>query len=68
MGGDNQPRQERQQELEGVLPLGRCNFEGVSERMAGRWRLTRRRTGGNHLSFISYMRKWFWVICFGSNT
>lgn len=45
MGGDNQLRQERQQELEGALPRGRCNFVRVSVRMAGRWRQTRRRRG-----------------------
>lgn len=43
MGGDNQPRREGHQELEGVLPPSRCNFVGVSERTAGRGCQTRRR-------------------------
>lgn len=59
--GDNQPRQARQQELEGVLPPpGRCNFVAVSERTAGRWHQTRRRrrTGGEDLFLIFLSSCW----------
>lgn len=52
-GGDNQLRQERKQELEGVLPSGRWSFVGVSEGTAGRWRQTKRRTARYDL-FLSF--------------